>query len=270
MMSRIRKENPNLTTNLDHKILSHLSKLSFDLRFADMTDKVVQTNEKAINLIHTTNYNAAALLLAEGMALIEQERRKSERYRCSRSDCCMDCEDSPKLRPVNFDEMCEGSSNTLTGDFVVGDNVNPFAMYGNALTIPRDVAASPREDDYHFVCSILMYNYGLSLHLHGLAHGSEDHLDDALLAYEMALGLVELAGPKPLVHMLELALLNNCGHIHSFFMSTTHVHNCLERMQTLLQSLTNGWSQVLPGALASFAFNLVYNAPQYARPAPAA
>lgn len=234
-----------------------------------MTDKVLQINEKAITLIHTMKYNAAALLLAEGMALIEQGHRKSER-RNNVSDCIMDCEDGQLLHAVDFDEMCKGSPTALHVDFLLGDNVNPFAMYVNALTIPRDVAASPREDDYHFLCSILMYNYGLSLHLHGLAHGSEDHIDDALMAYEMALGLVGLAGPRPLVHMLELALLNNCGHIHSFFMNTEDVQNCLERMQALLQSLTNGWSQLLPVALSSFAFNLVYNAPQYARPAPAA
>ena len=236
-----------------------------------MADKVLMTNEKAIGFIHTMNYNAAAALLAEGMAMIEQEYRRNDGL-VTRSDVdLMECDKYPNLHTVNFDSMSLGPSiKCENGDVVVGDNVNPFVMYPNALMIPHEVASSTSEEDYHFVCSILLYNYGLSLHLHGLSHGSEEYLEDALLSYEMALGLVALAGKRPLVSMLELALLNNCGHIHSFFMTTNQVHACLERMQLLLQSLTNGWSQSLPEALASFAFNLVYNAPQYARPAPAA
>ncbi|KAL7570651.1 hypothetical protein ACA910_014925 [Epithemia clementina (nom. ined.)] len=233
-----------------------------------MADQVLRTNEKAIYLIRSMDYNAAAALLSECMAVIEHEHQKCDKHGCD--DYTLGCETCTDLQSVNFEEMSNSSFPSIKGDVFIGDNVNPFVMYGNALTIPQDVASSSREDDYHFVCSILLYNYGLSLHLYGLAYGSEEHLEDALLSYEMSLGLVGLAGRRPLVHMVELALLNNCGHIHSFFMATSQVHICLERMQTLLQSLTNGWSQVLPEALASFAFNLVYNAPQYARPAPAA
>ena len=243
-----------------------------------MSDQVLLANENAICCIHTKNYNAAAALLAEGMAIVEQEYRNRKVAHGEFLDATnkmMDCEEASRLEAEDFDAIAMSSCKPSKENHVhPGGDVSPYVMYCNAFEIPRDVLLNRRraqgDEDYHFTCGILLYNYGLSLHLQGISQGIEDNLEEALFSYEMALGLVALAGRRPLVDMLELALLNNCGHIHRFFLSTSQVHICLERMQALLQHVTNGWSEVLPEALASFAFNLIYNAPQYARPAPAA
>ncbi|KAL7570624.1 hypothetical protein ACA910_014898 [Epithemia clementina (nom. ined.)] len=234
-----------------------------------MSTDIRLINEESICLIHSMNYKDAAHRLSEGIDMIEQDhtttgKNEDQRY----------CDDVPMIGAdddhANIDTFlveCSCQEDECRAA-IPGDNLSSFALFDNALSIPQHL--SPQRDrDYTVICCILLYNYGLSLHLQGMSTGSENNLEEALLSYEMALGLVALIDQGRLVSVLELALLNNCSHIHSFHSATSHVHSCLQRMHTLLMTLYAS-RHVSQEQLAPFAFNVVYNACQFKRPAPAA
>ena len=278
-----------------------------------VVDSILFLNEKATFLIGAMNYKSAARLLHEGIAMLEKEHNfesdsdleEGPSSSSQEGDCRMMNVDatiegtvSPLEEPQSvvvavepslefFGSPSSSSSSSCTPN--MKDDPSPFSMYRRAMKLVP-TAASQNVDlhdlamyDVNLVSAVLLYNYGLCLHIQGHAMGSENKLEDASLAYEMALGLLSLVTHPPTtpttdggsasstsVFLLELALLNNYGHIHMHFLSTKQVHECLRRMHFILFGATQGWATRIPQEMSCFAHNVLFNASQHIRPAPMA
>ena len=97
--------------------------------------------------------------------------------------------------PTNlFDLFC-------TVPFSLSSSSSSCFLYHRALTIPLALQPAELDCDYHLLSCILSYNCGLSWHLHALSSSlsarhtkqeDEASLEQALLQYELALGLVSV------------------------------------------------------------------------------
>ena len=263
--------------------------------------KVLVLNQKAIDLIHSMKYQVAEVVLLGTMAVLEQEHGNDvSDISCTslltqdnddRDNCVMEWEgiattttitDLPTFE-VNSslsssssssssssmeDSCCRGS--TSTSAVPPRDDLSAFAVYDKTFAIPSNLSPTDQDCDYNFVYAILLYNNGLSLHLQGLVNaGDEKIFEQSLQSYETALGLAIVSGQRSLVHSLELALYNNCCHIHNFLLDTRNVTCCLERMNSLLHTLS-ATKEIRQEALSPFAYNLLYNSEHHLRPGPAA
>lgn len=235
-----------------------------------MSDKMSVINEKAIKFMTAKDYASAASILSAGITLYEGELANNDNDDDS-SIVSMDYyyeEDCVNNIPLDFETFLMAPTSFIPKE---EDNNKEtltcsYTLFDKALTIP-----AARDHDCNLILSILLYNHALCLHFQALQTGNESVLDEALLIYEMALGLVGLSAGSSgaMVLVLELAILNNCGQIHSARIATHNVHFTLQRMQVLLQVLSAN-TEVPYKALSPFYLNLMYNAAQHQRPAPAA
>ncbi|KAL7578781.1 hypothetical protein ACA910_016006 [Epithemia clementina (nom. ined.)] len=169
-------------------------------------------------------------------------------------------------------EGVEGTTNTRAKE----QDLNSFALFDKFLIGPS--LSLKRASDYKLICCILLFNCGLSLHLRGVSTESEAFLKKALVTYETALDLVDSSamiigqGGRCLIHLLEVALLNNMGHIHNSLVATVPTQECLKRLLTALQTIgVDDNNEVDQNPLLHlFSFNIVCNERNFARPAPAA
>ncbi|KAL7566809.1 hypothetical protein ACA910_019398 [Epithemia clementina (nom. ined.)] len=229
--------------------------------------------------------------------LPEQQASSSSPQCSSRSSVVVAVEPSLEFLPqqqsqssVQQTSFCNSICSNTNGNYAdMDDDQSVFCIYRRAMKlVPTEryqnnsSLSDLAEHNVNLVSAVLLYNYGLCLHMQGYATGCEAKLEDASLAYEMALGLLGLAGAdestnfeqqqqqQSSVFLLELALLNNFGHIHMYFMSTRQVHECLRRMHYILFGATHGWAMRIPHEMSCFAHNVLFNASQHIRPAPVA
>lgn len=232
-----------------------------------MCDKISWINEKAIELILAQDYVSAAGILSAGIALFEEDLAIDDDI--SSIGSADREEDCSHAVPLDFEAFVVATLPSMPKE---ADNKETttcsYTFFEKALRIPRYVSLA-RDKDCNLICCILLYNHALCLHFQALETGNEAVLEEALLLYEMALGLVGLAGSGAIVVVLELAILNNCGQIHTLQKANRNVQAVLQRMQILLQVL-HATNEVQYKLLSPFYFNLVYNAAQHQRPAPAA
>ena len=239
-----------------------------------VVDSILFLNEKATFLIDAMKYKSAANLLHEGISRLEKEHGfgHNDEHQANNSDLhmkVMDCDGQPAV-------VVEPSITLPSMQGTNGEHKDSYSIYRRAMKlVPTDSSQDMDSKDLvgrhiNLVSSVLLYNYGLCLHVQGISTGCENNLEDAIVAYEMALGLLGLAEQGQSLLLFELALLNNVGHIHDFFLSTGHVHECLRRMHFVMLSATNGWTTRIPSELSTFAHNVLFNASQHIRPAPVA
>lgn len=285
-----------------------------------VVDSILNLNEEATFLIGAMNYKSAADLLHEGIAKLEKdyiletdedgEGPTSDGSTTNQCVMSMD-EDSSRQEQEATDRYqyhhhhqqqqrqvqqvvvaAEPSLEYLPPqsrhDADHDHTTSTFSIYRCAMKlVPTEKYLNNADlsclthHNFNLVSAVLLYNYGLCLHIQGQASGCETKLEDASLAYEMALSLLGLVGSNngddsaAIQHsssslLLELALLNNFAHIHLFFLSTKQVHECLRRMHFILFGATQGWAMRIPQELSCFAHNVLFNASQHTRPAPAA
>ena len=101
-----------------------------------------------------------------------------------------------------------------------------FCLYNRALEIDADAAtlANSYQFGRHIVISVFLFNIGLIYHLVGLYKGTSAFVEKALEFYSMSFESAEttpserccVTGPTVKQFCL-LAILNNIGHIHSYF-----------------------------------------------------
>lgn len=274
-----------------------------------VADSIFHLNEKATFLIGTMNYQSAAELLQEGIDTLENDynmetndhgddltvERHNKTNQCEvmmdegsqqHEQGALNRYDHYRHHPQHVVVAVEPS---LEANADHDDVISFFFIYRRTMKLALTERYLNNADlsylthhNVNLLSAVLFYNYGLCLHIQGQASGCETKLEDASLAYEMALsvlGLVEsndgdesfAAAQQPsTVLLLELALLNNLGHIHLFFSITKQAHLCLRRMHFILFGATQGWTLRIPQDLSCFAHNVLFNASQHTRPAPAA
>jgi hypothetical protein len=111
-----------------------------------------------------------------------------------------------------------------------------FALFDRALVLDQKEADELQTNDVKqslLLAAIVLYNAGLSHHLRGLLGCDTTELHNALRMYKMASCLLssESFNEEPEEHLLVLALLNNMGHISSFFFDMDHAWQCLDVMR---------------------------------------
>eukprot|EP00522_Entomoneis_paludosa_P018428 CAMPEP_0172455904 /NCGR_PEP_ID=MMETSP1065-20121228/12989_1 /TAXON_ID=265537 /ORGANISM="Amphiprora paludosa, Strain CCMP125" /LENGTH=207 /DNA_ID=CAMNT_0013208429 /DNA_START=103 /DNA_END=723 /DNA_ORIENTATION=+ len=198
--------------------------------------KLLSLNEKAIRLIRNTRrYDMAEHILHK--ALLQAE-----------DDYTNDVESKQEIPSGSFSEditdtIMVGALAPIPQPVYFGD-MGTFSLYSNAMTmveVPTTGSRRYREYANNLLYCLLFYNLGLARQLQGLTQGQDISLTTALQAYETALGLLGDLERDPFVQTLELAILNNCGHVHYQLFQTQHVHSCLRLMKNTLCEITNGW-----------------------------
>lgn len=192
--------------------------------------------------------------------------------------CCHDNTNHDRLR---HDEQRQQPQLPTNPTF--DESKSHFLMYTNAMEVvpyldSRLLRGWTEEDLLDLVTCALLYNLGLCLHVVGIMQGKETQLGQALVTYELALKLLASSRWQdqhqqhyhPPHVLLELALLNNCGHIHCHFYDLQQFEFCLFRMQMKLSQATNQWKDHIPTPLNCFGMNLIHNSKQLERPSPAA
>ena len=156
------------------------------------------------------------------------------------------------------------------------DAQSPYHLHCAAASFFPNRGSISDKEFFQSVCDqdkvicILNYNLGLCLLLYAISSGKTSQLNDASLAFQVALGVVNETSQKLSDCQLELAVLNNYGHAQFSLRKLTNVATCLERMQFILADLTDDGDLPLAPALKIFYLNLVYNQMLKNRPAPAA
>ena len=282
---------------------------------------IPQLNEQAIRSMRNREFAIASSLLSHGIQQLEEYEKqgdlKEENVSNPHSSGNTKCNDIKTASSVdqgstfcpNFGLTSPSNASYLSCDIFVDVSIcvhemavdaGSFRFFTKALTIPRSSLDIVYESDYHILCAILLYNIGLTLQLQGAydreldrqvhqERQNNNYLQEALLSYEMALGLLSMADDHPWSTLVELALLNNCVAIHYLngLQDTVseQLPSCIDRMRFLFQIVisnakhTNGYlvCASIPRiqvptreTLRFMALNLMHSAMDLIRPASAA
>ncbi|KAL7575483.1 hypothetical protein ACA910_020069 [Epithemia clementina (nom. ined.)] len=243
-------------------------------------NSIVYLNHKAIVVMRKGRYSEAARLLQMALDRIDPESEKMEDYdddeEYGNYDINDDDEDDEFL---NF--VLEAVPLTPPPSVRWQEEVKPFLLLDRALAVlplapsttrlhsqsspsptalleDRDILSSPER--CHFLACVLLYNKALCSHLQGLEGGRSADFEDSLMNYNMAVGIMsDFFTSNPSKLLLELALLNNKGHVHYDLVDLEETQRCLDRMDTLLADYRYGAQSPVPSALIHFAQNLIHN-----------
>ena len=270
-----KKDRPRPRENISSTLHDHLFRLtkyyqSIPFRCQNsvvtMISSLVQINEKAISLIRDDqDYDGAASLLRQAITQMESSSFEF---------------DESFEREVPEGRVIIGALAPVSPPAGVMDQ-HVFSLYTNAMTIVQQAKADTRtstlhppaqdsDDVYSLLFCILFYNLGLSLHLQGLSSGKDVHLRSALAAYSTAIGASGELDREPFVFVMDLALLNNCGHVHHIFLERREFHSCLRLMKSTIGDITHNWTRPVPKQVSSFSHNILMNCQHHLRPAPVA
>ena len=92
-------------------------------------------------------------------------------------------------------------------------------------------------DDNEMVACVLMYNFAVAVHLHGISTGKGRHFQRAFLLYKKAKLMVESKWGDARYAHLTLALWTNLGHISSHLMMHEEVGFCRHNIRMLLETV---------------------------------
>jgi len=128
------------------------------------------------------------------------------------------------------------SAAVLNQHTITGDD-SSFLLFDRALMIPAEVVSLVEQSAplQNLAAAILMYNMGLSYHLEGLRMGMSWRLLQANRFYSMSYCLLsdeDLISQPELSALVMMALVNNTGHIHSYFCNFYEASICSQDLLT--------------------------------------
>jgi hypothetical protein len=253
-------QSPESSTPLSIKRIKH--QLDYEEKMASILEEtrrtmesVILLNTQAIALMHNKKYEAAADLFGEGLQRFETNDMTDEEAE--------QLVPMPVMKPIS-----------IAAQDTMRDDLGTFSMYKNSISL---APGSPcgymiRLETLHEVLScVLLFNIGLSLHISFFSSGKHANMDEAFLAYQVALTDYDCwnnTANHPSLLYLELCLLNNSGHIQSHHLDS-EMRVCIARMAAKLHRMTNG-GKLVHESLMCFYRNVVCNQRSFERMAPAA
>ncbi|KAL7572479.1 hypothetical protein ACA910_000307 [Epithemia clementina (nom. ined.)] len=220
-------------------------------------------NRRAIELMRFKLFNLAEDLLDEGIKYLEAT------YHESHDDCMGGCDPACLSTPTVRLETTALVPRVST--FIVGSKQDSsFAMFEKAFQIvPTGTSCYLPESDASLLLSVFHYNLGLCYRLSGLASRATmiagDELEKSLFSYEVAYNFLQESAHhgQPSSRLLELALLNNMGHMCCLLWDTQEALFRLGQIKVLLDEclLYCHRHQHLSGAddIMVFSCNVNYN-----------
>ena len=124
--------------------------------------------------------------------------------------------------------------------------------------------------DYSALFGVILFNFALIYHMHGMESGKQKAIDKALSLYKFALKAL-LECPKEAVEALrivELAICSNLGHIHAFVRDQEGTLRYRELLRSKLPSTQPRWLSLRDYTF--FFFNVLIAQSQDFKLAPAA
>ena len=222
----------------------------------DSNLKWFDLNTQAISLIRDGRFNEADEILGEALNQLEDSLP---------GDDDSDCE-------VTESHKVKGASYNRPRDIYIIDANSPLAVKSEeqlrsfflydklflAAEKPWDGSAS----DTTFSYCLVLYNMGLSMHIWALKSGQDSRLTTALHYYQTAIGLLEEEEAyvgATIRALLELALSNNCAHIHSVVFDVESLNHYALGMANALRA--GSLADNLDCATRSFFLSNVKNSP---------
>jgi len=117
-----------------------------------------------------------------------------------------------------------------------------FALYSGALIINGGDDQLVFEGNRYRISAAILYNAGLAYHLMGVrrpGRNQEKFFRRALNHYRNAARVIrrgELQQWTPSDNLLSLAIYNNLGWLHSYFLDVGQARNCLMNLNMILES----------------------------------
>lgn len=114
---------------------------------------------------------------------------------------------------------------------------NAFAIFNRAFVMDSS-CTDPDE-----AAAMVLFNFALSIHTQGLKEGKSAYLYKALHTYNLISTMVQATARSFQEHsgwkLLQLALWNNMGYIHSYFLNIAGVRDSVDRIHALLADRHN-------------------------------
>ena len=198
-------------------------------------------NMRAIDLMRWTMFSQAEDLLDQGIEYLETNSCQEQRV-CRNASRPMIRDDACTIRLESAAVVHPATT------FAVGSKQDSaFAMYDRAFGVSSaNISGSsllPKltYSDYNLLLCVFHYNLGLCYRLASLASQRArvpwDELAKSLFAYEMAYNYLQdvMQDEHPSIWLLELALLNNMGHIYCLLWDTEEALFRLGQMKVILE-----------------------------------
>jgi len=260
---------------LDQLTAYHIT-LPAEKMTASKLHQIFWINKQAVDLMKDMRYMPAAALLSQGIAKLEAfvDETNATALHMSLIDC--DYQEYQQPQGTQFAaQIIPISSHPIVN---AGETLNPYQLCVAASSL---MALTPQlhdenifgsESQHSKLSCILYYNMGLCFQLHALSGSrrASSYLRDAHLSYQTALGLLDEGSQEFSDMQLELALLNNFGHLHYSVLNMEATATCLERMQFILCDITDDGDEPVPEDLQCFYLNLIHNENLQLRAAPVA
>jgi len=192
-------------------------KLNFDgilLMRQDKVDDALSCFRRAMRLIVKTDHNDSDYKVMLN-ATSSSETTTSD----SKTLCTFACFDGPE-----FDQY---------------DDI--FMLYRRALHYAPDSSMHTRTN-YHILTGVLLYNMGLGYHILGLRTSISGFLSKAYELYSLAHSKLKTdvkckkSPQSGLLSLAYLAIVNNIGHIHSYFRNMHELQICSDELTHRMNS----------------------------------
>lgn len=224
----------------------------------------VTLNDEAIQYLQKGNYRAAIwsfdMAVGRLRAWLSEKRQERNRLshrnfpRSNKSDNVSACMEEILLRYLDsknnekiicsIDQERDTSAHIhcvpilKDGDLIdaVSQNVeNIFEFYPRAFVMDKSVDIDDKSWRY---LALLMYNMAVAYHYDGILSGRSARFNRALELYEMGLSVMHLAMNQDEAEdiLLQLALSNNMGHVHSHLLHFQETRESLNSVRDLMKA----------------------------------
>lgn len=205
----------------------------------------IELNLRAVAHLQQSEHEDAIKSLRKAMKIIAQTLQDQ--------DCCLDdaldcagwsC--SSRIYSVPVYDVGEQESATCPD--------NPFTVFNRAFVLPLDEEGMDLSLAAEFqLLTIIFFNTGLVFHQRAIQTGCRRFFDRALQWYDHTMSSLEESqwSSGSVSQLLRLALINNMGHIYTYFFQRDESKCCGEKICDLL---TGGSLDILALAPEYFSF----------------
>ena len=222
-----------------------------------MNDLALHNGQMALCLLHQQRFDEASKMLKDSLKSLLINAREGGIPNLNQASFA----GAPSTaEPLHLRELSIGTIEVEVGDSAHAFSPhNAFCLFHRAIelsTNPTD--GRPTSTDHApFHMLVMMYNFAISLHCEAVTTGDSLYLHKAMRIYEAC--IVQLRR-FPRTHerlflILQLAVVNNLGHIHSHMFCAPRARECLQYMSALLSTFNSQMASPEEAQDAAFFYN---------------
>jgi tetratricopeptide (TPR) repeat protein len=197
---------------------------------------IAEMNIAAVALMQQTNHDKAISSFETSLSCLHSQFVGGERDMTLTRPQSQNCSGAEAM---GFESIISRVCINRSQDYSSKED-NLFAFYTRAFVLSADADIIHGTAGEVLLAPVLLYNMGLAYHCQGIRNGTSRELKLALQLYEASLKVFENKRQhfSSLYNQADLllALINNMGHIFSYFYDLKGMDRCQRHIQTLLES----------------------------------